>query len=68
MSASSKPLIVKCPNCGCSVPWLPEQLAKPFCSERCKLIDLGEWAMEEKRIPGAPLALDDDFDEDNFFQ
>lgn len=67
MSASSKPLIVKCPNCGCSVPWLPEQQAKPFCSERCKLIDLGEWAMEEKRIPGEPLPLDDDREGGGFY-
>jgi len=44
------------------VPWLPEQPFRPFCSERCKLIDLGEWVMEEKRIPGEPLL---DLDEDN---
>lgn len=55
MSASSKPLIVSCPTCKAQVPWLPEQQFRPFCSERCKLIDLGEWAMEEKRIPGEPL-------------
>lgn len=67
MSASSKPLIVKCPNCGCSVAWVPEQHAKPFCSERCKLIDLGEWAMEEKRIPGQSLALENDDEDGNFF-
>lgn len=66
MSASGKPLIVKCPNCGASVPWIPEQAYKPFCSERCKLIDLGEWAMEEKRIPGESLPLEGD-DEDNSF-
>lgn len=66
MSASDKPLIVKCPNCGHSVPWLPEQQFKPFCSERCKLIDLGEWAMEEKRIPGQ--SLEDDSEDERFFQ
>lgn len=68
MSASNKTLIVKCPNCGRSVPWIPEQPSKPFCSERCKLIDLGEWAMEEKTIPGESLSLDDDDNnDDNFF-
>lgn len=67
MSASAKPLVVKCPNCGQSVPWIPEQLFKPFCSERCKLIDLGEWAMEEKRIPGEPLPDDDANEGDSFF-
>lgn len=67
MSLSDKPLIVKCPNCGCSVPWTPEQLSKPFCSERCKLTDLGEWAMAEKRIPGEALSTDSDTEDDTFF-
>jgi endogenous inhibitor of DNA gyrase (YacG/DUF329 family) len=63
MSASSQPLTVSCPTCKTRVLWLPENTFRPFCSERCKLIDLGEWAMEEKRIPGEPL-LDDEGDED----
>ena len=67
MPASSKPAIVKCPTCQRPVPWLPEQLFRPFCSERCKLIDLGEWAMEEKRIPGEPLPQETD-DNDQFWQ
>ncbi|MDP2902465.1 MAG: DNA gyrase inhibitor YacG [Methylovulum sp.] len=68
MSASSQPLTVKCPACARPVPWLPEQLFKPFCSERCKLIDLGEWVMEEKRIPGEPLLPQDDDNSDIFWQ
>ena len=67
MPPTNKPLMVKCPNCGCCVPWVPEQPSKPFCSERCKLIDLGEWAMEEKRIPGEPLPQDSDTEDDSFF-
>jgi len=67
MPVSDKPLIVKCPNCGRSVPWIPEQQFKPFCSERCKLIDLGEWAMEEKRIPGQSVSVENDSEEDPFF-
>jgi len=59
MAASSQPLIVSCPTCKAPVAWLPEQQFRPFCSERCKLIDLGEWAMEEKRIPGEPLEEDE---------
>jgi len=47
--------IVKCPTCRQPVPWIQAQRYKPFCSERCKLIDLGEWAMEDKRIPGEPI-------------
>ncbi len=66
MSVSS--LIVKCPTCQRAVPWTAEQLFKPFCSERCKLIDLGEWAMEEKRIAGESLLSESDNDDDVFFQ
>lgn len=42
---------VKCPTCQKSVEWSAENTFKPFCCERCKLIDLGEWFAEEKRIP-----------------
>jgi hypothetical protein len=28
---------------------------RPFCSERCKLIDLGRWLSEEYRVPGSPV-------------
>jgi endogenous inhibitor of DNA gyrase (YacG/DUF329 family) len=60
--------MVKCPTCRCAVPWTAEQLFKPFCSERCRLIDLGEWVMEEKRIAGESLLPEGDNDEDVFFQ
>jgi len=43
---------VKCPTCGKPVEWTSEQAWRPFCSERCKLIDLGEWASESHRIEG----------------
>lgn len=42
---------VTCPTCGQGVVWQAESLYRPFCSKRCQLIDLGEWANEEKRIP-----------------
>ena len=48
---------VACPTCGKPVAWTPDQKWRPFCSERCRLIDLGEWLNEEKRIPGAPAAI-----------
>ena len=67
MSLNNAALIVKCPTCKKSVPWLAEQIFKPFCCDRCKLIDLGEWAMEEKRIPGENLdELVDAFDETQY--
>ncbi len=42
--------LVACPQCGKQVPWSAENPYRPFCSERCKLIDLGEWATESYRI------------------
>ncbi|MGH8148811.1 MAG: DNA gyrase inhibitor YacG [Steroidobacteraceae bacterium] len=42
--------LVKCPTCGRSIPWSKESPLRPFCSERCKLIDLGGWLSEERRI------------------
>jgi uncharacterized protein len=50
---------VKCPTCKKQVAWGYEQLFKPFCSERCKLIDLGEWFMENKVIPGEAVSDDE---------
>lgn len=46
--------VVSCPTCGRAVAWLPSERWRPFCSERCKLIDLGEWLDEGHRIPGEP--------------
>lgn len=44
--------IVKCPTCGKQVKWEDASKWRPFCSERCRLIDLGEWANESHRIEG----------------
>lgn len=41
-----------CPTCNRNVEWNPESPWRPFCSERCKLIDLGAWASERNAIPG----------------
>lgn len=43
--------VVKCPTCDKGVVWGEVSPFRPFCSKRCQLIDLGEWADEEKRIP-----------------
>jgi endogenous inhibitor of DNA gyrase (YacG/DUF329 family) len=51
----SKITQVTCPTCNTPVVWGPESPSRPFCSERCKLIDLGAWAAEEHSIPGDPL-------------
>jgi endogenous inhibitor of DNA gyrase (YacG/DUF329 family) len=44
------PHIVPCPTCGKSVIWGEESPWRPFCSERCRLIDLGDWFDETNRI------------------
>ncbi|WP_174848732.1 DNA gyrase inhibitor YacG [Yersinia artesiana] len=41
---------VNCPTCGKIVIWGEQSPYRPFCCKRCQLIDLGEWADEEKRI------------------
>jgi endogenous inhibitor of DNA gyrase (YacG/DUF329 family) len=45
---------VPCPRCGAQAVFAPENPWRPFCSERCKTIDLGAWANEEYRIPAPP--------------
>ena len=42
---------VDCPTCGRKVPFTPASRWRPFCSERCKQIDLGAWASDAYRIP-----------------
>lgn len=51
---SKKPLTVKCPTCQTPVIWSEESPHRPFCSDRCRLIDLGEWASENHKIAGEP--------------
>ena len=47
---STAPL-VHCPQCGKSSVYSKTNPHRPFCSERCKLIDLGAWANENYRVP-----------------
>lgn len=53
---------VDCPTCGTKVEWIAANRFRPFCSERCKQIDLGAWAGEKYTILGVNLT--DDLDED----
>ena len=50
MMKKTAPLIVVCPLCGVEHAWDAGNRFRPFCSERCKLTDLGKWANEEYRI------------------
>ena len=46
---------VKCPTCRREIDWSSSPY-RPFCSERCRLIDLGAWLTEKHAIPGEPAA------------
>ena len=59
-STTTKATIVKCPTCQAAVIWNTESQFRPFCSKKCQMIDFGEWADEEKSIPGAPDMSDSD--------
>ncbi len=43
---------VACPTCGAPVAWSAASPERPFCSRRCRLIDLGEWLDGSRNIPG----------------
>ncbi|MET1081083.1 MAG: DNA gyrase inhibitor YacG [Pseudomonas sp.] len=58
------PLTINCPTCNAPVEWSSQNVDRPFCSERCKLIDLGAWAAEAHTIPGDPLDEDELFSGD----
>jgi endogenous inhibitor of DNA gyrase (YacG/DUF329 family) len=65
MAVERRKAVVLCPHCGKPVEWDAANPYRPFCTQRCKLMDLGKWAAEEYRIPegsGAapPRAADPD--------
>ena len=51
------PATVTCPTCGRTLEWDTAPY-RPFCSERCSLVDLGAWFSEQRSIPGesAPVS------------
>jgi len=62
---------MKCPQCGKEIKD-PKQPGRPFCSDRCKLIDLGKWISEDYRVAAvetdetdgeAPMTLKDPVEE-----
>lgn len=56
-------LITPCPTCKKEIPYSTDNPFRPFCSERCRLIDLGAWLEEDYTIPGPPAI--DEIDNDN---
>lgn len=55
---NAKKLTYPCPMCKKMADISEENKARPFCSERCKLIDLGKWASEDYRVESGPDAQD----------
>jgi endogenous inhibitor of DNA gyrase (YacG/DUF329 family) len=53
---------VPCPTCGQPAVYAPFNPFRPFCSERCRLMDLGAWATEAYRIPAKPAEDEGDAD------
>lgn len=51
MNAPATPRLVQCPTCGSPSPFAPSNRWRPFCSERCRSVDLGAWASERFRVP-----------------
>jgi endogenous inhibitor of DNA gyrase (YacG/DUF329 family) len=51
--------MVRCPICKKETPWDGNEF-RPFCSERCRLIDLGKWASDEYRVAGEKKEMPDE--------
>ncbi|WP_210398182.1 DNA gyrase inhibitor YacG [Motiliproteus sediminis] len=67
---SQKNTTYPCPHCQKKVTWRSDNPYRPFCSERCRLIDLGAWANEEYQVPASQESLEDSLDpeSDNWHQ
>jgi len=50
------PKVVSCPTCQRPVEWSEASPFRPFCSDRCRLIDLGAWIAEKHVIPGEEIS------------
>jgi endogenous inhibitor of DNA gyrase (YacG/DUF329 family) len=60
-SGESAARVVTCPQCGGKSVYAPSNPYRPFCSERCKNLDLGAWASESFRVPDAAPPDDQPF-------
>jgi uncharacterized protein len=58
------PAKIKCPTCRSEAQWEGNP-HRPFCCERCQLIDLGAWTTERYRIPAEESGIDVEDDEDD---
>lgn len=53
-------MFVKCPQCKKQSEYSKDNPYRPFCSERCKMIDLGEWAQESYKLKSDEPVSDED--------
>ncbi len=58
------PTKIFCPICKKETSW-QDNPHRPFCSERCRTRDLGHWASEKYGVPGDPVTLAQDLEEDS---
>ena len=65
MNTEKQDRLVPCPQCGKPAPFAPSNRWRPFCSERCRSLDLGAWASESYRVPAAPRDAGDTPGEDD---
>jgi uncharacterized protein len=52
-------MLVKCPRCGKEVEYNGNEF-RPFCSERCKLLDFGAWTEEEYSLPAETAEMSEE--------
>lgn len=62
----SEVIKLNCPTCKKLVLWNEDFPYRPFCSDRCRLIDLGEWASENHKIAGDSLDINSNEQTDEF--
>lgn len=58
-----KKLMVKCPSCEKKFEYYSSEY-RPFCCEKCKMVDLGHWLNESYNIPGPPAIMHNEYNED----
>ncbi|GHU09994.1 DNA gyrase inhibitor YacG [Betaproteobacteria bacterium] len=63
---ANAPQQVPCPQCGKRSAWNPANPWRPFCSERCKLVDLGAWANEAYKVPDESEGGNQESDDSDF--
>jgi uncharacterized protein len=49
----------QCPTCGRPIAWTDQFPYRPFCSDRCRLVDLGAWLSGDRAISGDPAEPSD---------